>query len=138
MIGDCVVVIDGSPRRFRPLSVRELVSMQNVLAQRSAEDALNDAKAAGLNADAALARAKDARETARLTSSVIRWCFTLEGASNIVSCSTGSGNFAEATDGFAPDDFTQLALQLVGFSWSDEKGKWVRRSQPAANGAENG
>jgi hypothetical protein len=137
MIGDAIVFVDGQPRRFRPLSVRELVSMQSILAQRAAEDAIADARLAGLDTPAMLDRAREAREGARLTSQIVRWCFTLEGATQIVGCSTGSAGFSEATQGFSPDTFTELALQLIGFEWSEELGKWVRRSQ-GANGGANG
>ena len=137
MIGDAVVFVDGEPRRFRPRAVRELVSMQNILAPRAAEDAIADARLAGLETPAALERAREARESARLTSQIVRWCFTLEGATQIVACSTGSLNFNEATQGFSPDTFTELALQLIGFEWSEQSGKWVRRSQ-GANGVANG
>lgn len=137
MIGDAIVFVDGEPRRFRPLTVRELVSMQNILAQRAAEDAISDARLAGMETAAALERAREARESARLTSQIVRWCFTLEGATQIVSCSTGSAGFNEATQGFSPDTFTELALQLIGFEWSEQAGKWVRRSQ-GANGGANG
>ena len=137
MIGDAIVFVDGQPRRFRPLSVRELVSMQSILAQRAAEDAIADARLAGLDTPAMLDRAREAREGARLTSQIVRWCFTLEGATQIVGCSTGCAGFSEATNGFSPDTFTELALQLIGFEWSEELGKWVRRSQ-GANGGANG
>lgn len=135
MLGDCVVVVDNVARRFKPLTVRELVSMQNVLAERAAADAIADAKAAGLDASAMLDRAKEARENARLVSQLIRWCFTLEGASEIVRCSAGAERFETETADMSADQFTELALQLVGFDWSDTEGKWVRRSRSATGGA---
>lgn len=137
MLGDCVSIIDGVAVRFRPLTVRELVSMQNVLAERAAADTITDARAAGLPAAEALERAREARETARLVSQLIRWCFTLEGASEIVRCSTGPDDFNARTSAMSADQFTELALQLVGFDWSDTEGKWVRRSRNAT-GAANG
>lgn len=140
MIGNPVVIVDGQPRTFRALSVREVVTMQNALAARAAEDAVVDARAAGMTPADAVQRAAAAREESRLSSSLIRWCFTLEGASRIVEQSTGSADFASSTAGMSPDTLTELALSLIGYEWDPTASKWRRRSalpdgaKPPANG----
>lgn len=128
MIGNPVVVVDGQVRTFRALSVREVVTVQNALAARMAADAVTDARAAGMTPADAVQRAAAAREEARLSSSLIRSCFTLEGATRIVEQSTGREDFAAATDGMSPDTFTELALMLVGYEWDQSASKWRRRS----------
>lgn len=134
MLGNIVVTVGGQQRTFRPLTVRELCTAHNGLGEAAAQAAISDCRAIGLDVDETLRRAKDAREDARLSSSIIRSCFTMDGAARIVEISTGAAGFEAALDGMTPDRISELALQLVGFEWSDDLSKWVRRSL-AANGA---
>jgi hypothetical protein len=137
MLGNIVVQVGSEQRSFRPLTVRELCTAHNALAESVARAAILDCRALGLDADETLRRAKEAREDARLSSSIIRSCFTMDGASRIVEASTGAEAFESAVDGMTPDAISELALQLVGFEWSADLSKWVRRSREAnnANGA---
>jgi len=127
--GDIVVVVDGSERRVKQLTVRQLASMQNTLAARLASQAIRDAREAQLSDDAVMEAAAAARTQAMLTSTIIRWCFDLAGAIAILTEATGCAASADAlTEGMTPDEVTQLALQVIGFQWDADSSKWVSRS----------
>lgn len=124
----------------RPLTVRQLVSMQRLLGQRRAAQVIEDGKVAGLPAEELMRRAEQAREQAALVSYLIRWCFELEGASEIVRVGLeghdGAVEFLYAES--SPDALTELALQLIGFQWDEQQSKWVSRSRTGASGAATG
>jgi hypothetical protein len=132
MIGEIAITVGDDVRRFAPLSVRQLCTMQNVLAERMAQDAAQDAQRLGLSQTESVALCRQAREDARLSTALVRSCFTLEGALRIVTESTGAERVDAMLDGVAPDDITDLALRLVGFEWDDTLGKWVRRARVGA------
>jgi hypothetical protein len=136
MIGDAVCIVGTEERRFTPLSVRQVCTLQTVLAERMAADTVADCRTLGLDADETLRRVRVAREDARLSTTLVRSCFTFDGACRILSESVGADRAETMLDGIAPDALTELALQVIGFEWSADLGKWVRRSRvnPAANG----
>lgn len=136
MIGDAVCIVGTEERRFSPLSVRQVCTLQTVLAERMAADTVADCRTLGLDADETLRRVRVAREDARLSTTLVRSCFTFDGACRILSESVGADRAETMLDGIAPDALTELALQVIGFEWSADLGKWVRRSRvnPAANG----
>lgn len=129
MIGDAVAIVNGAERRFPPLSVRQVCTMQNAMAERAAADAIADCRALGLDTDETLRRVRSAREDARLSTSLVRACFTFDGAARVLSESVGADRVETMLDGIAPDAITELALQVIGFEWSADLGKWVRRSR---------
>lgn len=134
MLGQVVVTVNGEQRSFRPLTVRELCTAHNALGEVAARAAIADCQSLGLDKDDTLSRAATAREDAKLSSAIIRSCFTMDGAARIVEMSTGKDGFESALDGMTPDRISELALQLLGFEWSADLSKWVRRSR-GANGA---
>ena len=140
MIGHVVIQVNGQQRSFRPLTVRELCTAHNALGEAAARAAIADCQAMGLDTEETLRRATTAREDAKLSSAIIRSCFTMDGAARIVEISTGRDGLEAAVDGMTPDKISELALALVGFEWSPELSKWVRRSQgnAPANGPANG
>ncbi len=135
-VGDIVVSLSDGDIRLPRLSVRQFVSMQNTLASRRARTILEDAKSLGMTHAAAIEKAHEARESASLTSSLIRWCFSLEGALEIVRESCADGTKLERIEcELSPDQITEIALQLVGFEWDTKQGKWVSRSRgPSGRG----
>jgi hypothetical protein len=135
MIGDAVAIVDGVERRFPPLSVRQVCTMQTVLAERAAADAIADCRALGLDAEETIRRARTAREDSRLATSLVRSCFTFDGACRVLTESVGAERAEAMLDGVAPDALVELALQVIGFEWDANAGKWVRRSRlnPDAN-----
>jgi hypothetical protein len=136
MIGDAVAIVGGEERRFPPLTVRQVCTLQSVMAERMAAETAADCRALGLDTDETLRRTRTAREDARLSTTLVRSCFTFDGACRILTESVGADRAESMLEGIAPDDLTELALQTVGFEWSADVGKWVRRSRvnPDANG----
>jgi hypothetical protein len=108
--------------------------MQSVLAERAAVDTGDDCRRLALSADETLLACRKSRDDARLSTAVVRWCFTLDGALRLITESVGAANVDACVDGIAPDDLTDIALQIIGFEWSDDLGKWVRRAR-ATGGA---
>jgi hypothetical protein len=133
-IGDICWSVGDDVRRFPPLTVRQLVTMQSVLAERAAVDTGDDCRRLALSADETLLACRKSRDDARLSTAVVRWCFTLDGALRLITESVGAANVDACVDGIAPDDLTDIALQIIGFEWSDDLGKWVRRAR-ATGGA---
>jgi len=139
-IGHVPVDLPDGPLLLRPLCVRELVGMQRLLARRMADATIADGRAAELPADELMRRAAEVREQAMLTSWLIRWAFQLEGAYEILLCAL-EGDQVRATAiaaALSPDDLTHIALQLLGFEWSDAEGKWVSRSRAGVSGSGTG
>lgn len=139
MIGDAVCIVGTDERRFPPLSVRQVCTLQSVIAEHMAAEMRADCAALGLDTDETLRRVRMAREDARLSTTLVRACFTFDGACRVLTESVGADRAESMLDGIAPDDLTELALQVVGFEWSADMGKWVRRSRvnPAPNGTTN-
>lgn len=138
-LGDVAVAVNGEIRQFPRLSVRQLCSMAAVLGERNALETAQDCQRLNLSPEDALARCRQAREDARLSTAVVRWCFTMDGALRVLSESVGADRVDALADGMSPDMLTETALQVVGFEWSDELGKWVRRSTLApSNGRATG
>lgn len=128
-IGDIVFTDGGgAEKRLKPLTVRQLCTLQQVMARRKAAAAAEDCRAAGMDAPSAAARAAEVREQAMLTSWMIRWAFELDGAVAIVAEACGSETVDGLCAGMAPDELTELALRLIGFEWDDTAGKWTSRS----------
>lgn len=128
-IGDVIVVSGGKEWRLRPLSVRQLATMQRMLGAVKAAESIEDAKSLGLDPEKALERAAEIRQQAQLTSWIIRWCFELDGAFRIVREAIGSVEAAEEfCSSRSPDELTEVALQLIGFEWDANASKWVSRS----------
>jgi hypothetical protein len=127
MVGDVVFSVGEEVRRFPQLTVRQLATMQSVMAARAAQEAAEDCARIGLAPTEIAARCAAVREEARLSTAVVRWCFTLDGALRIISESVGADAVDAATDGIPPDDLTEIALQIVGFHWDATTGKWGRR-----------
>ena len=127
MIGDVVFSVGDEIRRFPQLTVRQLATMQSVLAERAAQDAAADGLRIGIAPADIAARCAAVREEARLSTALVRWAFTLDGALRIVTESVGADAVDAATAGIAPDDLTDIALQILGFHWDADAGKWARR-----------
>ena len=129
-IGSVVVQAGSETFILRPLTVRQFVTMQSLMGARKAVDTIADCKTAGMSPQEAIAEAQKTRDRCMLTSSIIRWCFELEGASTIVgeSCSNSGVDKDRVLSALTPDEVTEYALQLVGFQWDASQSKWVSRS----------
>jgi hypothetical protein len=130
-IGNTIVTCnDGEQIQLRPLTVRQLATMMRVMGERKAREAIDDGKHAGLSSDEIMVLAADARRNSALTSWLIRWCFELEGALQIVreACAGDAAKGDKIAESMSPDDLTNLALALIGFEWDASQSKWVSRS----------
>ena len=130
-LGNVVVGgVDGVQHQLRPLSVRQLASMMRVMGERKAREAIEDGRHAGLSSDEIMERAADARRNAALTSWLIRWCFELDGALQIMreACGGDMERAEQVAALVAPDELTNIALSLIGFEWDASQSKWVSRS----------
>lgn len=130
MLGD-VVFTNGAGRecRLKPLSVRQVCTMQRLLAHRKAKDCADDCKALGIPQAEAMERTAKVREQAMLTSWLIRWCFEMDGACAVISESCGDQQIDAVCEAMTPDQLTDVALQLIGFEWEPSSGKWVSRAE---------
>lgn len=137
MLGDVIIQCAHGEERLKPLSVRQLVTMQNLLGSRRAQEAMIDGRAAGMSGEELMLRAARIREDASLTSWIIRWAFTLEGASEIVkeSCGGDFERLERIAAGCSPDELSEAALKLIGFEWDPTTSKWVSRSHAARSRA---
>lgn len=133
MIGAIVIEVQGAaPVLLKPLTVRQLCTLQRQLAQRRSQDAIEVARAVGVTDIAQLTQAATAaREAAALTSTLVRWMFDLEGAEAAVRMAAmESGVDAETVFGLlSPDDMTDIALQAIGYQWDPDSSKWTSRSR---------
>lgn len=130
-IGNVVVAgHDGVQHQLRPLTVRQLAAMMRVLGERKAREAIEDGRHAGLSSDEIMERAADARRNSALTSWLIRWCFELEGALQVVreACGGDMERAEQVAALVSPDELTNIALTLIGFEWDASQSKWVSRS----------
>jgi len=129
-IGDIVFNAGDSEIRLRPLTVRQMISLQSVLAHRTAATVIADAKLAGAGYEKQLELATEARRNAMLTSSLIRWCFQTEGAVEIIEEAARAAKLPlDFIESISPDEFADIACQLVGFVWDATDSKWIGRSQ---------
>lgn len=129
-IGDIVLSLPDGERRLPLLTVRQMATMQNALGARLAREAVEDAKAAGLGSEEILKAAREARQHALLTSTLLRSCFEIGGALAILAEAVGSREEADSlAQAMTPDECTQAALQLLGFEWDAPSGKWRSRSR---------
>ena len=131
-IGD-IVFVNGAGReqRLRPLTVRQVCTMQRVLASRKAAACAEDCRAVGIDPADALKAVAAVRDQCALTSTLIRWCFETDGAYAIIAEACQPRTDAEvnaAVEGMTPDELTEVALQLVGFEWDASAGKWKSRA----------
>lgn len=131
-IGDIVFLNGkGVEQRLRPLSVRQVCTMQRILATRKAAACAEDCRLVGITGAEALKAVEAVRDSCSLTSRLIRWCFETDGAFTIIceACHPrGESAVADVIDGMTPDELTEVALQLVGFEWDASVGKWTSRA----------
>ncbi len=109
-----VTVADGTilvPR----LTVQQIVDLAVLRHERERRELVQDLEDAGVPAEDRLAKLREHRKEVGLSSVIVRWAFSVDGAYQIIRSAMG-GEFPSMLDGMDPANLSSLALQCIGVS----------------------
>lgn len=100
------------------LRVQQVIDLQTLRHESDRRDLIRDLEEAGVPAEDRLARLREHRETAGLSSVIVRAAFTVSGAFQIIRLAMG-GEFPESFAGLEPTELSRIALQCLGLDLED-------------------
>ena len=111
---------NGKSVRIPEPSVANLIGLMEHKYQIERMAILADLEEVGASTEAKYKAMNELREAKGLTSVLLRWCFTLEGAVEVIKYLTDTKIHDEMLDA-TPDELVFLALRLVGYEAPDEQ-----------------
>lgn len=110
----------GKAIRVPEASVANLIGLMDHKYHLERVAILADLEEVGATTEAKYAAIRDLRESKSLTTALLRWCFSLEGAVEVIKYLTDSSLHDQLLD--APvDELVYLALRLIGYDPPDEE-----------------
>ena len=106
-----VPVADGTilvPR----LKVQQIIDLAVLRHERERKELVQDLEDAGVDPDDRLQRLREHRKEVGLSSVIVRWAFSVDGAYNIIRMAMGE--FPAELEGFGPANLSKLALACIG------------------------
>ncbi len=106
-----VPVADGTilvPR----LKVQQIIDLAVLRHERERKELVQDLEDAGVDPDDRLQRLREHRKEVGLSSVIVRWAFSVDGAYNIVRMAMGE--FPAELEGMDPGNLSRLALACIG------------------------
>jgi len=106
-----VPVADGTilvPR----LKVQQIIDLAVLRHERERKELVQDLEDAGVDPDDRLERLREHRKEVGLSSVIVRWAFSVDGAYNIIRMAMGE--FPTELEGFGPANLSKLALACIG------------------------
>jgi len=106
-----VPVADGTilvPR----LKVQQIIDLAVLRHERERKELVQDLEDAGVDPEDRLERLRQHRKEVGLSSVIVRWAFSVDGAYNIIRMAMG--DFPAELEGFGPANLSKLALACIG------------------------
>jgi len=106
-----VPVADGTilvPR----LKVQQIIDLAVLRHERERKELVQDLEDAGVDPDDRLERLREHRKEVGLSSVIVRWAFSVDGAYNIIRMAMGE--FPTELEGMDPGNLSRLALACIG------------------------
>lgn len=95
------------------LRVQQIIDLAVLRHERERRDLIQDLEDAGVPADDRLERLRQHRKEVGLSSVIVRWAFSVDGAYQILKMAMGD-QFPEEFESFDPANLSNLALQCIG------------------------
>ncbi len=95
------------------LRVQQIIDLAVLRHERERRDLIQDLEDAGVPADDRLERLRQHRKEVGLSSVIVRWAFSVDGAYQILKMAMGD-QFPEEFEGLDPANLSSLALQCIG------------------------
>ena len=112
-MADFATTIAGETRLVPRLTVRQIIDVQNLAAERARVALVQDLDDAGCDAETRLDRLERHRRDTDLVQYVVRQAFTVGGAHEILATAFG-GEVPDDIAGLAITEQTDLALRALG------------------------
>lgn len=106
-----IPVADGTilvPR----LKVQQIIDLAVLRHERERKELVQDLEDAGVDPEDRLERLRQHRKEVGLSSVIVRWAFSVDGAYNIIRMAMGE--FPAELEGFGPANLSKLALACIG------------------------
>jgi len=106
-----VPVADGTilvPR----LKVQQIIDLAVLRHERERKELVQDLEDAGVDPEDRLERLRQHRKEVGLSSVIVRWAFSVDGAYNIIRMAMD--DFPAELEGFGPANLSKLALACIG------------------------
>lgn len=111
---------DGKAIRVPEATVANLIGLMDHKYHIERIAILADMEEVGATTESKYAAIRDLRESKGLTTALLRWCFSLEGAVEVIKYLTDTKQHDVLLDG-PPDELVYLALRLIGYDPPDEE-----------------
>jgi len=111
---------EGKAIRVPEATVANLIGLMEHKYQLERVAILADMEEVGATTEAKYAAIHELRQSKGLTTALLRWCFSLEGAVEVIKYLTDSSHHDRLLD--APvDELVYLALRLIGYEPPDDE-----------------
>ena len=110
----------GKAIRVPEATVANLIGLMEHKYQGERSAILADMEECGASTEAKYDAIRELRESKGLTTALLRWCFSLEGAVEVIKYLTDSSQHDQLIDA-PPDELVYLALRLIGYDPPDEQ-----------------
>ena len=113
---------NGKALRVPEATVANIIGLMDHKYQIERVAVLADMEEVGATTEAKYEAIRELREGKGLTTALLRWCFTLEGAVEIIKYLTATEQHEQLLDA-PPDELVYLALRLIGYDPPDSDGE---------------
>tara|TARA_R100001510_G_scaffold57782_1_gene67736 strand:+ start:5125 stop:5550 length:426 start_codon:yes stop_codon:yes gene_type:complete len=112
---------EGKAIRVPEATVANLIGLMEHKYQQERSAILADMEEVGASPEVKFEAITKLRDDKGLTTALLRWCFSLEGAVQVIKYLTSSEDHDRLLDA-PPDELVYLALRLIGYEPSDVDG----------------